>query len=102
MALPMSACQAGASDTLGSASASPKRQLIIKFKPGAGECSAAGIAKFAATTGAHIEFLRVMSGDACVVTQFFTASQSAASEQEMLKSHPAIQWIESDSPLKAQ
>lgn len=102
MALPMSACQAGAGDTLRTISTSSKRQLIVKFKPGTVECSASGIAKFAGTTATHIEFLRVMSGDACVVSQFLTAGQSAASEQEMLNSHPAIQWIESDSPLKAQ
>ena len=45
------------------------QQLIIKFKTNTIECNPAGIAQLSSTTHVSLEFVRAMSGDACVVKQ---------------------------------
>jgi hypothetical protein len=80
----------------------PLRQLIIKFKPDGIQCSAADIDKFSVATGTKIKFVRTVSGDACVVSQAAVATRNASAELDTLKNHPAIEWVELDSPVKAQ
>jgi hypothetical protein len=102
MAFPMSACKAENGAFSGASGASPMRQLIIKFRPNTVQCSAPDINKFSAITGARIRFDRVVSGDACLVSQPAVANRSAGAELDLLKSLPAIEWVELDLPLKAQ
>jgi hypothetical protein len=102
MAIPMSGCYAQAAAFAGTGELPPRRQLIIKFTPDSVQCSAADIDKFSAATGTRIQYLRAVSGGACVVSQAAIASRSDSSELEILKNHPAIEWVELDSPLKAQ
>jgi hypothetical protein len=102
LAVPMSACHAQNGASTESAGALPMRQLIIKFKPGSIQCSAADIDKLSAPTGTRIQFLRTVSGDACLVSQPAPAFRSASSGLEILESHPAVEWVEVNAPLKAQ
>jgi hypothetical protein len=98
----MPACHAESRAFPGAVDALPPRQLIIKFKPDSIQCKAADIDKFSVTTGTKIKFVRPVSGDACLVSQSAVATRGASSELEMLKNHPAIEWVELDSPVKAQ
>jgi hypothetical protein len=107
--LVLSGCQAGATNATNATNAAERsspatvqRQLIIKFKPGSVTCDAAGIAAFATTTGTRLEFVRAMSGDACVVRHIPKTSGSVAAEEAALRRQSAIQWLEPDTPLKAQ
>jgi hypothetical protein len=40
--------------------------------------------------------VRPMSGDACVVQQVADNAEGLSHEQERLKQHPAIEWLEED------
>lgn len=76
------------------------QQLIIKFKPASVACSAQGIARFAKTAGVELQWLRQMSGDACVVTQYAATPDALMKAQEGLKKHPEIEWLEIDAVMQ--
>lgn len=84
---------AGASDAF--------RQLIIRFKPGTVACDAAAIARFAAAVGVSLQFVRPMSGEACVVRQTAESVRRLQDDLETIKKHPAVQWAEPDAVMKA-
>lgn len=75
-------------------------QLIIKFKPAAQACDAAAIARLAADIRIAIEFVRPMSGDACVVKLSSRDAAAAVDERNRLQRHPAIEGLESDRVMK--
>lgn len=77
------------------------RQLIIRFKPGTVACDAAAIARFAAAAGVSLQFVRPMSGEACVVRQTAESAQRLQDDLETIKKHPAVQWAEPDAVMKA-
>lgn len=77
------------------------RQLMIRFEPGTVACDAAAIARFAAAVRVSLEFLRPMSGNACVVRQTAPDVQRLQDDLETLKRHPAVQWAEPDTVMKA-
>ncbi|MDB5761192.1 MAG: hypothetical protein JWQ21_187 [Herminiimonas sp.] len=76
------------------------RQLIIKFKPGTIACDPAGIARLSAAARVPLEFVRTMSGNACVVKQLADPAVGFPQGEKMLKQHPAIEWIEPDEVMK--
>ena len=77
------------------------QQLIVKFKPNTIACDAAGIAHLSAVTKVPLEHVRPMSGDACVIKLLADNAAGLSHGQEMLKEHPAIEWLEEDRMLKA-
>jgi hypothetical protein len=74
------------------------QQLIIKFKSVA--CSAQGIARFAKTAGVKLQWLRQMSGDACVLIQSAATPDALMNAQEGLKKHPEVEWLEIDAVMQ--
>ena len=81
--------------------ASASQQLIIKFKPNTIACHPAGIAQLSSTTHVALEFIRTMSGDACVVKQFADSADNLLHGQETLKQNPAVEYLEPDAVMKA-
>jgi hypothetical protein len=77
------------------------RQLIIKFKPNTIACTPEGIAQFSSTTHVSLEFVRTMSGDACVVKQFADSEDNLLPGQKTLKENPAVEYLEPDAIMKA-
>ena len=77
------------------------RQLIIKFKPSTIACDAAGIAQLSSATRVPVEYVRPMSGGACVVRQAADDANGFAQGQETLRQHPAVEWLEQDAKMKA-
>lgn len=78
------------------------RQLIISFQDPAFPCNAAAIAEFAASTKVRLEFLRPMSGNACVVRQVASDAAGLAAGQKRMKAHRAIGWLEPDAVMTPQ
>jgi hypothetical protein len=77
------------------------QQLIIKFKPNTIPCNPAGIAQLSSTTHVSLEFVRTMSGDACVVKQFADTADDLSRGQKTLKENPAVEILEPDAVMKA-
>ena len=77
------------------------QQLIIKFKPHTIACDATQIAHLSAVTRVPLEYVRPMSGDACVIKQLADDAAGLSQRQEALKHHPAIEWLEEDRMMKA-
>lgn len=81
--------------------ASASRQLIIKFKPDTIACTPEGIARLSSTTRVSLEFVRTMSGDACVVKQFGDSAENLLQGQKTLKENPAVEYLEPDAVMKS-
>lgn len=77
------------------------QQLIIKFKPDTVACTPEGIAQFSSTTRVSLEFVRTMSGDACVVKQSADSAENLSRGQKTLKENPAVEYLEPDALMKA-
>lgn len=77
------------------------RQLIIKFRPGTIACTPAGIAQLSSTTRVPLEFVRTMSGDACVVKQFADHADIFSHGQKTLEENPAVEYLEPDAVVEA-
>src|SRR3990167_4785276 len=77
------------------------RQLIIKFKIDTIACDAAGIAQLSLATRVQVEYVRSMSGGACVVRQSADDANGLGQGQETLRQHPAVDWLEQDTKMKA-
>ena len=81
--------------------ASTSQQLIIKFKPNTIACTPEGIAQWSSTTRVSLEFVRTMSGDACVVKQFAESADILLQGQKTLEENPAVEFLEPDAIMKA-
>jgi hypothetical protein len=79
---------------------SATRQLIIKFKPGTLACDADGIAQLSSATQVPLEYVRPMSGGACVIRQL-SREDNFLRDEELLKQHPAIEWLQEDARKRA-
>ena len=77
------------------------QQLIIKFKTNTIECNPAGIAQLSSTTHVSLEFVRAMSGDACVVKQTSDSTDNLLHGQKRLKDNRAVEYLEPDAVMKA-
>src|SRR3569832_1851719 len=79
--------------TASAAHSSVAQQLIIKFKPTTAErfvCDANSIARLAAATASTLDFVRVMSGDTCVVRQRANNKYELLQKQSGIRRHPAV------------
>lgn len=86
-------------------SADPKavfQQFIVKFKPGSVTCDKVGLARFSEVADLRMEFIRPMSGNACVVLLWATNPEALIRQQIMLKRHPSVEWAEPDALMKTQ
>lgn len=81
--------------------ASVSQQLIIKFKPGTIACDSVGIARLSSATRISLEFIRPMSGDACVIKQFAINIESLSQGQKKLQQHSSVELVEQDTVMKA-
>lgn len=77
------------------------QQLIVMFKPNTIVCDTAGIAHLSAFTQVPLEYVRSMSGGACVIQQLANHAADFSRGQELLKQHSAIEWLEEDRMVKA-
>jgi hypothetical protein len=92
--------QLGKPGMLAAANASVPQQLIVKFKSATFRCDSADIARLAAQIGVQLEFVRPMSGDACVIRQVRGNTSDYSRGQTLLKQHPSIEWVELDAVMK--
>jgi hypothetical protein len=76
------------------------QQLIIKFQARSIACDAQAIARFSKAVDVPLEWLRPMSGEACVVIQSANNLRELVQGQERLKKHPAIEWMEIDAAMQ--
>src|SRR3569832_569199 len=77
--------------TASAAHSSVAQQLIIKFKPTNAErfvCDANSIARLAAATDSTLDFVRVMSGDACVIRQQTNKKNKKQQKQNKNRKQP--------------
>ena len=77
------------------------QQVIVKFKPNTIACDATQIAHLSAVTRVPLQYVRPLSGDACVITQRANDAAGLLHGQDTLKQHPAIEWLEEDRMLEA-
>jgi hypothetical protein len=77
------------------------QQVIVKFKPHTIACDATQIAHLSAVTRVPLQYVRPLSGDACVIKQRANDAAGLLHGQETLKQHPAIEWLEEDRMLGA-
>jgi hypothetical protein len=84
-----------------SAEAAMSQQLIIKFKPNTIACNAAGIAQLSSATRVTLEYVRPMSGDACVIKQLAVDANDFLRGQGLLRQHHAVEWLDQDAKKKA-
>jgi len=76
------------------------QQLILKFKSASVPCAEGAIAHFSHSAKVRLEWLRPMSGDACVVIQSAGSPGELTKGQERLKRHPDIEWVEIDAVMQ--
>jgi hypothetical protein len=109
VAMMMTGCQSSTSNNMAqhvNALTSAKKnaffqQLIIKFKPNTIACDADGVARLSSSTGVQIEYVRMMSGQACVIRQFSDKEDGFFEGQILLRRHPDVEWVELDAIRKA-
>ncbi len=77
------------------------QRLIIKLKSNSLNCNADGIAKLSAATRVSLVFVSTISGESCVITQFADSTEGLIHGQEVLRQHPAVEWLEQDRKMKA-
>ncbi len=77
------------------------QRLIIKLKSGTTQCDADGIAKLSSASRVAIEFVRSMSGGACVIQLDADSPGSLLQGQEILRQQPVVEWLEEDRKMKA-
>jgi hypothetical protein len=82
------------------ANAGDFRQLIVKFKSATFDCNSSDISRLAAQTGTRLEFVRPMSGDACVIRQIRGSTDDYLRERKLLQQHPSIEWVGPDAIMK--
>jgi hypothetical protein len=102
-------CRSTAADASPANRASPDagkatQQLILKLKSPSSSgfaCRSDGIASLGAAVGAMLEFVRPMSGGACVVRLEAPGPSELTQAFSRLKRHSAVEWVEADSIMKA-
>ena len=80
---------------------SVSQQLIIKFRAGSSICTKEGMAELSAATDVPLQFIRLASGEACVVLQFGRDETHLLQGQAVLRQQPAVEWVERDAMMKA-
>lgn len=101
--LAMTGCQTSFSfaRAADAAPATVSQQLIIKLKADTLNCDAADITRLSREAQVPLEYIRAMSGDACVVRQTADSREHLEQGQQTLRQHPALEWLELDARMKA-
>lgn len=84
----------------GCARAEPAAQLaqvIVKFRPATFACDAQGVADLGRSTKLDLQWLRAMSGDACVL---ILRSAAPAKALATLQARPELEWAEADAVMR--
>lgn len=76
------------------------QQLIVKFKSDTFRCDHRDITRLAAQIDVVLDFVRPMSGDACVIRQIYGKASDFSRGQKLLEQHPSIEWVEVDAVMK--
>jgi hypothetical protein len=84
------------------ASLASSQQLMIKFKAATASCDRPAIARLSAAAGVPLEFVRPMSGNACVVRQSGPGANGLARGLDTLRKNSALEWVELDAVVKIQ
>lgn len=79
----------------------PSRQIMLKMKKATSPCDASQIAGLARATNQTLDYVRPMSGNACVIRQRADSEQELASGFRRLVQHPTVEWVEVDGIVKA-
>jgi hypothetical protein len=77
------------------------RQLMVKLRTAQDSCDASQIAALASATAQRLDYVRPMSGRACVITQHADTEARLAEGLNRLKRHPSVEWAEVDAVMKA-
>lgn len=102
----ISGCQSSGATSALSSPASPVKtagaayQLIVKLRKNTLPCSPAGIAELSAAVRIRLEYVRPVSGDACVIRQITEKEADPVSGQQRLRRHPAVEWVELDGIVR--
>ena len=75
-------------------------QLIIKFKPNTISCDTEGIAQLSSVTRVPLEYVRQMSGDACVIRQLADEKNDILRGRILPRQQPSVEWVEQDAKKK--
>ena len=98
-ALLLGGCQ-GVGALAGGDRPASSRQLIVKFRPDTVPCTPAGISGLSRASRVPLEFVRPMSGGACVVRQFADGEGGFLEGEKALKGNPAVEYLEPDTVMK--
>lgn len=79
----------------------PARQLMVKLRGARTSCDASQIALLGRATAQQLEYIRPMSGDACVIRQKAETPKALADGFRRLVQHPTVDWVEVDGVMKA-
>ncbi|MGV3742185.1 MAG: hypothetical protein ACO1NO_07740 [Burkholderiaceae bacterium] len=63
-------------------------------------CTEQALTRFSHAVKVPLEWLRPMSGDACVVIQSAGNQDELGKGQERLAQHPDIEWVEIDAVMQ--
>lgn len=72
-------------------------QFIVKFRPASVACNAESVAAFASRSKLDLQWLRPMSGDACVLLLRARSPQAALAT---LQARPEVEWAEADALVR--
>lgn len=78
------------------------RGLILKLKGKEGACDGRQVRALASETGQSLDFLRPMSGGACVVVQHGASAESLDAGLRRLRQLDAVEWAEIDAVMTIQ
>lgn len=72
-------------------------QVIVKFRPATFACDAKGVADLARSARLDLQWLRPMSGDACVL---ILRSASPGQALALLQARPELEWAQADAVMR--
>jgi hypothetical protein len=103
----LTACQSSAVDSgprnpasMVAADTAASQQLIVKFKTMTFRCDRTDIAHLSTQIDVPLEFVRPLSGNACVIRQLRSGSGGFLQGQKLLRQHPSVEWVELDAVMK--
>lgn len=76
------------------------QQFMIKFKSSTTPCDAQLISRFSSATKIPLDFVRVMSGHACVIRLQAASEGELSHAVNILRQHPEVEWLEQDVLVK--
>lgn len=77
-------------------SAQVRQQLMIRLDQAVVSCTAEDIAKLATATSQALQYVRPMSGNACVVSHAANSEATLAAGLQRLRQHPSVEIADVD------